>query len=74
MLMHLPERGGSTVNAKTGDTRRNARGYKQEGTIATPLDMTVLNDLDRLHLVMDTIDGLPQTERRTDQLVRPRVR
>ena len=23
--------------------------------------MTVLNDLDRLHLVMDTIDRLPQT-------------
>jgi len=27
----------------------------------TPFDMTVLNDLDRFHLVMDTIDRLPQT-------------
>ena len=27
----------------------------------TPFDMTVLNDLDRFHLVMDTIDRLPKT-------------
>lgn len=31
-------------------------GYKEEGTITPPFDMTVLNDLDRFHLVMDTID------------------
>jgi xylulose-5-phosphate/fructose-6-phosphate phosphoketolase len=37
------------------------RGYKEEGTITTAFDMTVLNDLDRFHLVMDTIDRLPQT-------------
>jgi xylulose-5-phosphate/fructose-6-phosphate phosphoketolase len=37
------------------------RGYKEEGTITTLFDMTVLNDLDRFHLVMDTIDCLPQT-------------
>ena len=30
-------------------------------TITTPFDMTVLNDLDRFHLVMDSIDRLPQT-------------
>ena len=47
-----------------GHHRRSAglvRGYKEEGTITTPFDMTVLNDLDRFHLVMDTIDRLPQT-------------
>jgi cation transport ATPase len=32
-----------------------------EGTITTPFDMTVLNDLDRFHLVMDAIDRLPMT-------------
>ena len=39
----------------------HVRGSKEEGTITTPFDMTVLTDLDRFHLVMDTIDRLPQT-------------
>ena len=29
-----------------------------------PFDMTVLNDLERFHLVMDTIDRVPQTGER----------
>jgi xylulose-5-phosphate/fructose-6-phosphate phosphoketolase len=39
----------------------HVRGYKEEGTITTPFDMTVLNELDRFHLVMDALDRLPQT-------------
>jgi len=39
----------------------HVRGYKEEGTITTAFDMTVLNDLDRFHLVMDVIDRLPNT-------------
>jgi xylulose-5-phosphate/fructose-6-phosphate phosphoketolase len=39
----------------------HVRGYKEEGTITTSFDMTVLNDLDRFHLVMDVIDRAPQT-------------
>jgi xylulose-5-phosphate/fructose-6-phosphate phosphoketolase len=38
----------------------HVRGYKEEGTITTPFDMAVLNDLDRFHLVGDAIDRLPQ--------------
>jgi xylulose-5-phosphate/fructose-6-phosphate phosphoketolase len=36
-------------------------GYKEESTITTPFDMTVLNDMDRFHLVMDVIDRVPET-------------
>jgi xylulose-5-phosphate/fructose-6-phosphate phosphoketolase len=39
----------------------HVRGYKEEVTITTPFDMTVLNDLDRFHLTMYVIDRMPQT-------------
>jgi xylulose-5-phosphate/fructose-6-phosphate phosphoketolase len=44
-----------------GHDNLHVRGYKEEGTITTPFDMTVLNDLDRYHLTMDAINRLPQT-------------
>ncbi len=46
---------------RTNHSNLHVRGYKEEGTITTAFDMTVLNDIDRFHLVMDTIDRLPQT-------------
>ena len=39
----------------------HVHGYKEEGTITTAFDMTVLNGLDRFHLAMNAIDRLPQT-------------
>ncbi|HTB23210.1 MAG TPA: phosphoketolase family protein [bacterium] len=39
----------------------HVRGYKEEGTITTPFDMCVLNELDRFHLVMDVVERVPRT-------------
>lgn len=46
---------------RTNHDNIHVRGYKEEGTITTAFDMTVLNDLDRFHLVMDVIDRVPNT-------------
>jgi xylulose-5-phosphate/fructose-6-phosphate phosphoketolase len=45
---------------RTNHGNLHVRGYKEEGTITTPFDMAVLNDLDRFHLAGDAIDRLPQ--------------
>jgi xylulose-5-phosphate/fructose-6-phosphate phosphoketolase len=35
------------------------RGYKEEGTVTTPFDMAMRNDIDRYRLVIDVIDRVP---------------
>jgi xylulose-5-phosphate/fructose-6-phosphate phosphoketolase len=45
---------------RTNHKNMHVRGYKEEGTITTTFDMTVLNDLDRFHLVLDVLHRLPQ--------------
>jgi len=55
---------------RTNHRNIHVRGYKEEGTITTPFDMTVLNDIDRFHLVIDTIARVPQTGERGLQLQR----
>ncbi|HZS06005.1 MAG TPA: phosphoketolase family protein [Blastocatellia bacterium] len=44
---------------RTNHQNLHVRGYKEEGTTTTPFDMTVMNDLDRFHLVEDVIDRVP---------------
>jgi xylulose-5-phosphate/fructose-6-phosphate phosphoketolase len=46
---------------RTNHQNMHVHGYKEEGTITTAFDMTVLNELDRFHLVVAAIDRLPQT-------------
>jgi xylulose-5-phosphate/fructose-6-phosphate phosphoketolase len=41
----------------------HVRGYKEEGTTTTPFDMTVRNELDRLHLASDVVDRVPRLQR-----------
>ncbi len=45
---------------RTNHGNLHVRGYKEEGTTTTPFDMTVMNDLDRFHLVMDVLDRVPK--------------
>ncbi len=49
---------------RRANQRLHVRGYKEEGTITTAFDMTVKNELDRFHLVMDVIEraGLDSEE------------
>ncbi len=53
---------------RTNHRNIHVRGYKEEGTITTPFDMTVLNELDRFDLVQDVIDRLPQLENKAAYL------
>ncbi|MCH5715735.1 phosphoketolase family protein [Niabella hibiscisoli] len=45
---------------RTNHHNIHVRGYKEEGTITTPFDMTVLNQMDRFSLVQDVLNRLPQ--------------
>jgi xylulose-5-phosphate/fructose-6-phosphate phosphoketolase len=45
---------------RTNHDNMHVRGYKEEGTISTAFDMTVMNDIDRFHLVGDVVDRIPK--------------
>jgi xylulose-5-phosphate/fructose-6-phosphate phosphoketolase len=45
---------------RTNHQNIHVHGYKEEGTITTYFDMTVLNELDRFHLVLDVVKRLPK--------------
>ena len=37
----------------------HVRGYKEQGNINTPLELAIVNQIDRFHLVIDVIDRVP---------------
>jgi xylulose-5-phosphate/fructose-6-phosphate phosphoketolase len=44
---------------RTNHDNLHVRGYKEEGTTTTPFDMTVMNQMDRFHLLADVVDRVP---------------
>ncbi len=42
------------------NTNLHVRGYQENGTITTPFDMRVLNEVDRFHLVLLALKHLPE--------------
>jgi len=68
--------GSSSFKFSVGEATRQMGGYKEEGTTTTPFDMTVLNDLDRFHLVIDVIErvaGLGSKGAYLKQLMRDKL-
>ena len=40
------------------------RGYKEKGSIETPLGLTIQNQVDRFNLAIDVIDRVPRLQSR----------
>ena len=53
---------------RTNHENLHVRGYKEEGTTTTPFDMTVLNDLDRFHLVWDVAERVASLASRAESI------
>lgn len=51
-----------------GKMTLNVEGYKEEGTITTPFDIRVQNDLDRFYLVQDVVDRVANLGTKGDYL------
>jgi XFP C-terminal domain len=58
----MAPRGSFTGLFTASHVNLHVRGHKEEGTITTPFDMTVLNDLHRYHLAGDVVDRVKRLE------------
>lgn len=50
-------------------TNMHVYGYREEGTTTTPFDMTVLNAIDRYHIVQYVINSLPKKGEEEERLL-----
>lgn len=53
---------------RRANRKLHVRGYKEEGSITTAFDMTVRNDMDRFHLVLDAINYVGLSGDNVDEL------
>ena len=47
---------------RTNHASFHVRGYKEKGNINTPLELAILNQVDRFHLAIDVIDHVPKLQ------------
>ena len=52
----------------TGHEHLHVHGYKERGNINTPLELAMLNETSRFHLVIDVIDRVPKLRTRAAHL------
>ena len=45
---------------RTNHDNMHVRGYKEKGNINTPLELAIMNQVDRFNLAIDVIDRVPQ--------------
>src|SRR5947207_15686295 len=48
---------------RTNHSNIHVRGYKEEGSINTPLELAIDNNIDRFSLAMDVVDRVPRLQR-----------
>lgn len=53
---------------RTNHANLHVRGYKEQGNINTPLELAILNQIDRFNLVIDVVDRVPGLSSRAAHL------
>ena len=48
---------------RTNHVNFHVRGYKEKGNINTPLELAIINQIDRFNLAIDVIDRVPRLQR-----------